>query len=60
MLQDEEVMSRCGGKPFCDIQGKVYVIEGKELVTEDDPKCDTKIDRTGICLVVRVFLFCPP
>jgi hypothetical protein len=25
----------------------VYVIEGDELVTEDDPKGDTKIDKNG-------------
>jgi chromatin structure-remodeling complex protein RSC7 len=36
-----------GGKPFRVIQGKVYVIEGDELVTEDDPKGDTKIDKNG-------------
>jgi chromatin structure-remodeling complex protein RSC7 len=42
---DEEVMG--GGKPFRVIQGKVYVIEGDEFVTEDDPKGDTKIDKNG-------------
>jgi chromatin structure-remodeling complex protein RSC7 len=44
-LHDEEVMG--GGKPFRVIQGKVYVIEGDEFITEDDPKGDTKIDRNG-------------
>jgi chromatin structure-remodeling complex protein RSC7 len=42
---DEEVMG--GGKPFRVIQGKVYVIEGDEFITEDDPKGDTKIDKNG-------------
>ncbi|KAI9463965.1 chromatin remodelling complex Rsc7/Swp82 subunit-domain-containing protein [Lactarius psammicola] len=36
-----------GGKPFSIVQGKVYVIEGDEFVTEDDPKGDTKMDRNG-------------
>jgi chromatin structure-remodeling complex protein RSC7 len=44
-VQDEEIMG--GGKPFRVIQGKVYVIDGDELVTEDDPKGDTKIDKNG-------------
>jgi chromatin structure-remodeling complex protein RSC7 len=44
-LVDEEVMG--GGKPFRVVQGKVYVIEGDEFVTEDDPKGDTKIDKNG-------------
>jgi hypothetical protein len=45
MALDEEVMG--GGKPFRVIQGKVYVIEGDEFVTEDDPTGDTKIDKNG-------------
>jgi chromatin structure-remodeling complex protein RSC7 len=44
-LVDEEVMG--GGKPFRVVQGKVYVIEGDEFVTEDDAKGDTKIDKNG-------------
>lgn len=51
--QDEEIMG--GGKPFRVIQGKVYVIEGDELVTEDDPKGDTKIDKNGNLLGGRRF-----
>ncbi|PCH37398.1 hypothetical protein WOLCODRAFT_109796 [Wolfiporia cocos MD-104 SS10] len=42
---EEEVMG--GGKPFRRIQGKVYIIEGDEYVTEDDPAGDTKIDVNG-------------
>ncbi|KAF8497578.1 chromatin remodelling complex Rsc7/Swp82 subunit-domain-containing protein [Russula emetica] len=44
-----------GGKPFRVIQGKVYVIGGDELVTEDDPKGDTKIDKNGNLLGGRRF-----
>lgn len=36
-----------GGKPFRRIQDKVYVIDGDEYVTEDDPKGDDKIDKWG-------------
>jgi len=39
-----------GGKPFRKIQGKVYVIDGDEFVTDDDPKGDEKIDRSGVLL----------
>jgi chromatin structure-remodeling complex protein RSC7 len=39
-----------GGKPFRTIQGKVYVIDGDEFVTEDDPKGDEKIDKSGVLL----------
>jgi chromatin structure-remodeling complex protein RSC7 len=46
VLQDEEVIMG-GGEPFRVIQGKVYVIEGDEFVTEDNPKGDTKVDRNG-------------
>ncbi|KAI9438199.1 chromatin remodelling complex Rsc7/Swp82 subunit-domain-containing protein [Lactarius indigo] len=47
VLHDEE--------PFSIVQGKVYVIEGDEFVTEDDPKGDTKIDRNGNLLGGRRF-----
>ncbi|KAI0289947.1 chromatin remodelling complex Rsc7/Swp82 subunit-domain-containing protein, partial [Russula brevipes] len=50
---DEEVMG--GGKPFRVIQGKVYVIEGDEFVTEDDAKGDAKIDKNGNLLGGRRF-----
>lgn len=36
-----------GGKPFRKIQGKVWIIENDEFVTDDDPKGDTKIDKQG-------------
>lgn len=36
-----------GGKPFRRIQGKVYIIENDEFVTDDDPKGDTKVDKHG-------------
>lgn len=36
-----------GGKPFRKIQGEVYVIDGDEFVTPDDPKGDEKIDQWG-------------
>ena len=45
MLLDEEVMG--GGKPFRVVQGKVYVIDGDEFVTGDDPRGDAKIDKFG-------------
>jgi chromatin structure-remodeling complex protein RSC7 len=35
------------GKPFRSIQGKIYVIDGDEFVTDDDPKGDKKIDQFG-------------
>ncbi|KAJ7625089.1 chromatin remodelling complex Rsc7/Swp82 subunit-domain-containing protein [Mycena polygramma] len=44
-----------GGKPFRKIQGKVYIIEGDEFVTEDDPKGDEKIDKWGNLLGGRRF-----
>ncbi|KAH8986945.1 chromatin remodelling complex Rsc7/Swp82 subunit-domain-containing protein [Lactarius hatsudake] len=44
-----------GGKPFSIVQGKVYVIEGDEFVTEDDARGDTKIDRNGNLLGGRRF-----
>jgi chromatin structure-remodeling complex protein RSC7 len=39
-----------GGKPFRKIQGKVYIIENDEFVTDDDPKGNTKIDKNGVLL----------
>ncbi|KAI0316955.1 chromatin remodelling complex Rsc7/Swp82 subunit-domain-containing protein [Amylostereum chailletii] len=44
-----------GGKPFVTVQGKVYVLDLDELVTEDDPKGDTKIDKNGNLLDGRRF-----
>ncbi|KAJ7084007.1 chromatin remodelling complex Rsc7/Swp82 subunit-domain-containing protein [Mycena belliarum] len=44
-----------GGKPFRKIQGKAYIIEGDEFVTEDDPKGDEKIDKWGNLLGGRRF-----
>ena len=39
-----------GGKPFRKIQGKVYIIENDEFITDDDPKGDTKMDANGVLL----------
>lgn len=36
-----------GGKPFRRIQDKVYIIDGDEYVTDDDPKGDEKMDKWG-------------
>ena len=36
-----------GGKSFRSIQGKIYIIDGDEFVTEDDPKGNEKIDQFG-------------
>ncbi|KAF5350549.1 hypothetical protein D9756_008720 [Leucocoprinus leucothites] len=44
-----------GGKPFRKIQDKVYVIDGDEFVTEDNPKGDEKIDKWGNLLGGRKF-----
>ncbi|KAJ6613593.1 chromatin remodelling complex Rsc7/Swp82 subunit-domain-containing protein [Mycena sp. CBHHK59/15] len=44
-----------GGKPFRKIQGQVYIIDGDEFVTEDDPKGDEKIDKWGNLLGGRRF-----
>ncbi|TFK31597.1 chromatin remodelling complex Rsc7/Swp82 subunit-domain-containing protein [Crucibulum laeve] len=44
-----------GGKPFRKIQGEVYVIDGDEFVTPDDPKGDEKIDKWGNLLGGRTF-----
>jgi hypothetical protein len=57
MLLDEEVMG--GGKPFRVVQGKVYVIDGDEFVTGDDPKGDAKIDKFGN-LLGGAFACVPP
>lgn len=45
--EKEPVAPLGGGKPFRKIQGMVYIIEGDEFVTEDDPKGDEKIDKWG-------------
>lgn len=44
-----------GGKPFRKINGKVYVIEGDEFITEEDPKGNAKIDAAGRLLGGRRF-----
>ncbi|KAI0657495.1 chromatin remodelling complex Rsc7/Swp82 subunit-domain-containing protein [Cubamyces menziesii] len=44
-----------GGKPFKRILGKIYIMEGDEYVTDDDPKGDTKIDINGNLLGGRRF-----
>ena len=36
-----------GGKPFRKIHGQVYIIDGDEFVTEDNPIGDEKIDQFG-------------
>jgi len=45
MKEDEVPIG--GGKPFRKIQNRVYVIDGDEFITEDDPKGDQKIDKWG-------------
>lgn len=45
-----------GGKPSRTIQGQVYIIDGDEFVTDDDPKGDEKIDKWGNLLGGE---FCP-
>lgn len=37
-----------GGKPFRKVGGQVYILDNDELVTEDDPKGDQKIDKDGV------------
>ncbi|KAF7366713.1 hypothetical protein MSAN_00929400 [Mycena sanguinolenta] len=55
-VEEKEVVAPLGGgKPFRKIQGKVYVIEGDEFVTDDDPKGDEKIDKWGNLLGGRRF-----
>ncbi|XP_006455231.1 hypothetical protein AGABI2DRAFT_194873 [Agaricus bisporus var. bisporus H97] len=44
-----------GGKPFRKIADKVYIIDGDEFVTDDDPKGDEKIDKWGNLLGGRKF-----
>ncbi|KAF5392878.1 hypothetical protein D9757_000856 [Collybiopsis confluens] len=44
-----------GGKPFRKVQGDVYIIEGDQFITEDDPKGDEKIDKWGNLLGGRRF-----
>ncbi|KAJ7291250.1 chromatin remodelling complex Rsc7/Swp82 subunit-domain-containing protein [Mycena rebaudengoi] len=51
----EPVAPMGGGKPFRKIQGKAYIIEGDEFVTEEDPKGDEKIDKWGNLLGGRRF-----
>ncbi|KAJ7151429.1 chromatin remodelling complex Rsc7/Swp82 subunit-domain-containing protein [Mycena crocata] len=53
--EKEPVAPLGGGKPFRKIQGKVYIIEGDEFVTDDDPKGDEKIDKWGNLLAGRRF-----
>lgn len=43
----EIVQPMGGGKPFRQVAGKVYIIENDELVTDDEPKGDEKIDSNG-------------
>jgi chromatin structure-remodeling complex protein RSC7 len=45
--QKEKEAPMGGGKPFRKIHGKVYIIDGDEFVTDDDPKGDEKIDASG-------------
>ncbi|KAI0372528.1 hypothetical protein BV20DRAFT_939758 [Pilatotrama ljubarskyi] len=54
-IQDENEGPMGGGKPFKRIQGKIYIMDGDEYVTEDDPKGDTKIDKNGNLLGGRRF-----
>ncbi|KAI0634279.1 chromatin remodelling complex Rsc7/Swp82 subunit-domain-containing protein [Trametes polyzona] len=54
-IQDESEGPMGGGKPFKRIQGKIYIMDGDEYVTEDDPKGDTKIDKNGDLLGGRKF-----
>lgn len=46
-LAKEKQAPMGGGKPFRKIHGKIYVIDGDEFVTDDDPKGDEKIDSSG-------------
>ncbi|KNZ74089.1 Chromatin structure-remodeling complex subunit RSC7 [Termitomyces sp. J132] len=55
---DEEIVKEeplGGGKPFRKIQGKVYIIDGDEFVTDEDPKGNEKIDHSGVLLGDRKF-----
>lgn len=52
-IEEKEIIKELpigGGKPFRKIQGKVYIIDGDEFITEDDPKGDQKIDQWGSLL----------
>ncbi|KAF8875218.1 chromatin remodelling complex Rsc7/Swp82 subunit-domain-containing protein [Gymnopilus junonius] len=44
-----------GGKPFRKIHGEVYVIDGDEFITPEDPKGNEKIDQFGNLLGGRRF-----
>ncbi|KAG6915620.1 hypothetical protein DXG01_010696 [Tephrocybe rancida] len=44
-----------GGKPFRKIHGKVYIIDGDEFITDEDPKGNEKIDHSGVLLGGRKF-----
>lgn len=44
---DEAGAEEAGGKPFRRVNGKVYIIEGDEVVFEDNEKGNTKIDMNG-------------
>jgi len=46
-----------GGKPFRRIQDKVYIIDGDEYVTADDPKGDEKMDKWGNLLGGKELFF---
>lgn len=46
-IQEESEGPMGGGRPFKRIQGKIYIMDGDEYITEDDPKGDTKIDKNG-------------
>ncbi|TFK53150.1 hypothetical protein OE88DRAFT_1711867 [Heliocybe sulcata] len=51
----EKVAPLGGGKPFRRINGRVYIIDGDEYVTDDDPKGDAKVDQNGNLLGGRRF-----
>nr|GAT45695.1 predicted protein [Mycena chlorophos] len=53
--EEEKEQPMGGGKPFRRINGQVYVIDGDEFVTPDDPKGDAKIDKWGTLLGGRRF-----
>lgn len=44
-----------GGKPYRKIGDKIYIIDNDELITDDDPKGDEKIDKDGNLLGGRQF-----
>jgi chromatin structure-remodeling complex protein RSC7 len=47
VVEKEAPLGGLGGKPFRKIQGQVYIIDGDEFVTEDNPIGDEKIDQFG-------------